>query len=117
MKQVELKGEILNQKMSIWREEVDELVRKRFNEINNCLLEQIGRFEQDIQSQHMTHINDISFLKKHGAGAMASSNESSYTVKQLVMKVAQIEGEVNQIATAQLEMARVLDQCNSLIFS
>lgn len=38
-KQVESKGELLNEKMSIWRQEVDDLVLQRFNEINNCLLQ------------------------------------------------------------------------------
>lgn len=38
-KHVEAKGEILNQKMGIWRQEVDDLIKQRFNDINHCLLE------------------------------------------------------------------------------
>lgn len=65
----------------------------------------------------MTHIDDITFLKRQGGGSIGSGLESSYTIKQLVIKVAQLEREVAQLAGTQLDMARVLDQCNSLIFS
>lgn len=88
--QLDSRSDMLDERLDYWRKEYDWQIQGRFDQINAALLEQIGKFEQDMSEQHLGHINDITMLKRGANIAPDVVSDASPGGKHLVLKVARL---------------------------